>query len=379
MKRMRGTVFARVMGAVLGTCLLFGNGITCYAGEQEVQTISKDKEERKYVAKNILQMSEELPEKITLAFAGDMNMDESWPTTKFLNRQNNDIYACISGDLIQEMQNADIFMPNNEFTYSLRGAKTPGKMYTFRANPDRVKVMQELGTDIVLLANNHCHDYGADSLYDTLDTLEQAGIYYVGAGRNLQDAMTPFYFIYHDLVIAYVAASNAEMYRLTPQATATTPGILRCYDPSLFLEEIRVAKQNADIVIASIHWGKEGSNHVVPAQQQLGHQMIEAGADAIIGSHPHVLQGIEFYQGKPIMYSLGNFWFNAQTLYTCLYELEIDTQTRTIDRVRFIPAVQQNCTTVKATDAAKQREIYQFEEKLSFDVKIDDEGYVMPK
>lgn len=378
-----------VIGVTLSVCLFLGNNYTCFAMETDRQTVKNEeafeqqiivgKETRKYYADNILQMSDTLPEKITLAFVGDMNLDESWPTTQYLNRQKNDIYSCISGDLIQEMKNADIFMPNNEFTYSLRGTKTPGKMYTFRANPDRVSVMQELGADIVLLANNHCHDYGADSLFDTLDTLERAGINYVGAGRNLQEAMTPFYFTYHGLIIAYVAASNAEVYRLTPQATATTPGILRCYDPSLFLEEIRAAKQNADLVIASIHWGKEGSNYVVPAQQQLGYQMIEAGADAIIGSHPHVLQGIEFYQGKPIMYSLGNFWFNAQTLYTCLYELEIDTETKSIDKVRFIPAVQQNCTTVRPNDFATQRKIYDFEEGLSFSVKIDDEGYVTPK
>lgn len=380
MKKRKNKIL-KLVGLVLCTGIILGNSTLSFAIEKDNQSvmIGQEQQTKKYFSKNILRMSDELPEKLTLAFVGDMNLEENWPTTNYLKKQNNDIYACISADLIQEMQKADIFMPNNEFTYSLRGTKTPGKMYTFRSNPERVKVMQELGADIVLLANNHSHDYGPDSLIDTLDTLEQAGINYVGAGRNLQEATTPFYFTYHNLVIAYVAASNAEVHRLTPQATETTPGILRCYDPDLFLKEIEAAKKNADIVIASIHWGKEGSNYVVEAQRQLGYRMIEAGADAIIGSHPHVLQGIEFYQGKPIMYSLGNFWFNAQTLYTCLYELEIDTATKSIAQVKFVPAIQKNCTTVKSTDAVERRKIFDFEENLSFGITIDDEGYVTPK
>lgn len=354
--------------------LLCNNPVLVYAAEEsEVST------KKVYYAERIAQMSTECPDTIKLAFVGDMNLDENWPSTQALNRRNGDIHQCISEDLIQEMRQADIFMPNNEFTYSLRGSKTPNKMWTFRANPARVSVMQELGADIVLLANNHCHDYGADSLTDTLDTLKTAGIDYVGAGKNIDEAISPFYYTYNGFVIAYVAASKAEVYRLTPQATQTTPGILRCYDPTLFLNEIKEAKKNADIVIASIHWGKEGSNYVVEDQRVLARQMIDAGADAIVGSHPHVLQGMEFYKGKPIMYSLGNFWFNAQTLYTCLYELEVDTKTKTVSTVRFIPAIQQNCTTTGALDKTTKDAIFAFEKRLSFSVDIDENGIVTPK
>lgn len=363
----------RVTCLLVSIVLAFGKSVS-YAAEDV-----KNVQDKVHFGDRILQLSTDLPDKITLTFAGDMNLDESWPSTQYLNRKNGDIYQCISKDLIERMQMADIFMPNNEFTYSTRGAKTPGKMWTFRADPSRVSVMQELGTDIVLLANNHCHDYGAVSLLDTLDTLKQAGIEYVGAGKDINEAMSPFYFTYRGLIVAYVAASKAEMYRLTPQATETTPGILRCYDPSLFLVEIREAKKNADIVIASIHWGKEGSNYVVEDQRELARQMIDAGADAIIGSHPHVLQGMEFYNNAPIMYSLGNFWFNAQTAYTCLYELEIDTKTKKISSVRFIPAMQKNCYTNGDLDQQTKKEIIDFETKLSFSVYIDENGFVTPQ
>ena len=319
-----------------------------------------------------------LPETLTLCFAGDMNLDENWCTTQTLDKQANGIYDCIAPELITHMQQADIFMPNNEFTYSERGTKLPNKAWTFRAHPSRVNIIKELGTDIVLLANNHCYDYGAISLYDTFDTLESASIPYIGAGRTLDDAIQPYYFQYGDLTIGYVAASRAEKYKMTPQATDTTPGILRCYDPSLYLEVIKQTADVADIVIANIHWGTEGSHHVEQYQRDLAYAMIDAGADAVVGSHPHVLQGIEYYDGKPIMYSLGNFWFNAKTMYTCLYELEIDVETESVCGVRFIPAIQEHCKTSYPTDLDIQRKIYDFEQSISMDVVIDDDGYVHP-
>ncbi len=320
--------------------------------------------------------SDEALETLTLCFAGDMNLDENWSTTLTLNQQPNGIYDCIAPELITYMQQADIFVPNNEFTYSTRGKKLPNKAWTFRAHPSRVAIMQELGTDLVMLANNHCYDYGADALYDTLATLEQAGIAYIGAGKDLSEAIQPYYFQYHDLIIGYVAASRAEKYKMTPQATDTTPGILRCYDPSLYLEVIRQTSKVADITIANIHWGTEGSHTVEQYQRDLAYAMIDAGADAVIGTHPHVLQGIEYYQDKPIIYSLGNFWFNAKTMYTGLYALEIDTEAESICRVRFIPAIQKNSKTSYPADLATQRKILDFEQTISTNITIDDNGYV---
>jgi len=316
------------------------------------------------------------PSTLKLAFVGDMNLSEGWPTTKFLDSKNGNIYECISPELIKIMQDADIFMPNNEFTYSERGSALKGKAWTFRADPARVAILQELGADITLLANNHVYDYGAESLIDTLNTLQDANIAYVGAGKNIQSAIQPYYYVYEDLIIAYVAASQAEKYKMTPQATNTTPGILRCYDMTLFLNVIEQASQNADIVIANVHWGTESSNYLTESQRVLARQMIDAGADAVVGSHAHVLQGMEYYNGKPIMYNLGNFWFNALTMYTGIYELEVDTAAKEISGVRFVPATQTGCQTLYADDTATRRKIFDFEEKLSINIKIDDNGYI---
>lgn len=346
-----------------------------YAAEEAVIEDEPVATTKTYFSDRIVQILPQ-PSTLKLAFVGDMNLSEGWPTTKYLDSKKGDITQCISPELIKIMQDADIFMPNNEFTYSTRGTALKGKAWTFRANPERISIFQELGADIMLLANNHTYDYGAVSLLDTLDTLYNANIAYVGAGRNIQDAIQPYYYVYEDLIIAYVAASQAEKYKMTPQATETAPGILRCYDMSLFLKVIEQAAQNADIVIANVHWGTESSNYLTENQKILARQMIDAGADAIVGSHAHVLQGMEYYNGKPIMYNLGNFWFNALTMYTGIYELEIDTAAKEISNVRFVPATQTGCQTIYANDTATRRKIFDFEEKLSINIKIDDDGYV---
>ncbi len=108
-----------------------------------------------------------------LDFTGDINLSEGWSTTVFMDRQPDGIYDCLSSDLMLELQSADILLINNEFTYSNRGTPLAGKAYTFRAAPSRVEGLQQLGADIVSLANNHVYDYGEEALLDTMDTLEQ--------------------------------------------------------------------------------------------------------------------------------------------------------------------------------------------------------------
>lgn len=313
---------------------------------------------------------------LRLGFAGDVNLDENWSTTKYLNLQENGIADCIDADIIEYTKNLDIFMLNNEFSYSDRGTPMAGKAYTFRAKPERVEVLKELGTDIVLLANNHVYDYGEEAFYDTLTTLEKEGIPYVGAGRNMQEASAPVYFERENIKIAYVAATRAEKLILTPEAGADSPGVLRAYDPERYLEIISQAKENADYVVASIHFGTEYSNQAEEYQRELARRFVDAGADTVIGSHAHVLQGIEYYNGKPIIYSLGNFWFNEKTLNSCVFEVDINGKDASLEGVRFLPCIQKGCRTEYPDTPEEQRKVYDFMEDISFGVKIDDEGIV---
>lgn len=328
-------------------------------------------------ASEIPQEPEDTEYDFTLCFAGDINLDENWGTTQYMSAQENGIYDCISEELVAVMQAADIMCLNNEFTYSSGGAPLAGKAYTFRANPERVEVLHQLGVDAVTLANNHVYDYGAEALLDTFQVLEEAQIPYFGAGRTLADAMRPLYLEVEGKTVALVAASRAEKNKMTPQATDTEPGILRCYDTELFLETIGEAKANSDFCIAFVHWGTEYSFDLEQVQMDTGRDYLDAGADIVIGAHSHCLQGMEYYDGKPIIYSLGNYWFNEKTLDTMLLQLHFSGDEETSGlTVQVIPAVQAGYRTTYAAEETEQRRIYDFLEEISVNVKISDEGMV---
>ena len=320
---------------------------------------------------------------VTLGFAGDVNLSEGWETTEKLDASPNGISDCISPDLLEQMRGFDIFMVNNEFTYSTRGEPSE-KTYTFRADPSRVDIMKQMGVDIVLTANNHINDYGHDALTDTLDTLDQAGLPYVGAGRNLEEAKRIRYFDVNGRTIAYVAASCAEEHEetiWTSTASDATPGILGVYDPKVYLDVIREAAEHSDYVVASVHWGYEYLEYFSPEQRTLAEQMIAAGADAVIGTHPHVLQGIEYIDGKPVVYSLGNFWFNKEDLMSGIAELtlripEDPAAEVTLEKLRFIPCTQYGIYTEEPADASARREILDYMETLSMGLPIADDGTV---
>lgn len=313
----------------------------------------------------------------TLTFAGDINFDDNSSTINYYNSTPNGIVDCISPELIEIMNDADIMCLNNEFTYSTAGSPLNGKAYTFRAHPSRVDILKEMGVDIVTLANNHVFDYGETAFLDTLDTLKSADILYYGAGKNLDEAMSPVYFDIQDKTLAYVTASRAEKYKMTPQATEDSPGILRCYDTQLFIETIEEASKHADYVIAYVHWGTEYSFELEDVQLSTGRDYLDAGADIVIGAHPHCLQGIEFYNGKPIVYSLGNLWFNNKTLDTMLLNIHFygDDTTENIN-LEIVPAIQSELVTRMVTEEAEKERIYSFLEDISININIDEEGMV---
>lgn len=317
------------------------------------------------------------PLDVTICFSGDISLADNAVTTKQWENSENDLSKCISPELLEIMNAADVMCVNNEFTFSTRGEPMEGKAYTFRANPERVSLLLEMGVDLALLANNHVFDYGKESILDTFDTLESAGIAYFGAGKNLSEAMQPYYVEIDGITIAFVAASRAEKYKMTPQATETEPGILRCYDTELFLEVIKEADANADIVLACVHWGTEYSTVLEEAQLTTGKLYLDAGADAIIGSHSHCLQGMEFYDGKPIVYSLGNFWFNHRDLDTMLVEIRIIGERENPQlEVAVIPALQKNYKTTILTEQKDREELYKYLESISINIEIDENGIV---
>lgn len=312
---------------------------------------------------------------VTLLFAGDILMDDHYAVMSTYHNRGNDINQAFDQGLLEQMRNADIFMINNEFTFTSRGTPTVNKKFTFRANPGNVSMYEEMGVDIVSVANNHIYDYGEISLLDTLDTLEQAEIPYVGAGRNLQEAMTPVYYIANGMKIAFVSATQIERNSVpdTKEATQDSAGVLRCMNPDNLLLVIEEAKKNSDYVILYIHWGTESQEAIDWLQEQQAPIYAQAGVDLIIGDHPHCLQKMDSVEGVPVIYSLGNFWFNSRTQNSCVVKVALGAGE--MESFQFIPCRQSDCRTVLLTGQEKT-EVLDYMRTISPNVTIDEEGYV---
>lgn len=314
-------------------------------------------------------------EQIKLAFAGDILLDDEYAMMFRYRSRGSDINDTFSATLLERMRNADVFMLNNEFPFSTRGTPTEGKTFTFRANPSNIEMYAQIGVDLVSLANNHAYDYGEQALLDTFSTLEEAGIPYVGAGRNIEEAKKPVYLIANGMKIAVVSATQIERNAVpdTKEATMTNAGVLRCMDPTALLEVIAQAKANSDFVILYIHWGTESQETTDWLQDKQAPIYAEAGVDLIIGDHPHCLQKIDCISGVPVVFSLGNYWFNSKTQNTCLVEVQLTKEG--LKSLQFIPCLQENCRTSQL-EGAKKEEVLNYMRKLSPNVQIDSEGYV---
>jgi hypothetical protein len=322
---------------------------------------------------------------ITLAFAGDLLLDPNYAVmSSMISRGGGEsgslILNSFDDKLISLMQGADIFMLNNEFPYSSGGSPTEGKQYTFRARPGDAALLKDIGTDIVSLANNHAYDYGETAFLDTLDTLESIDMPYVGAGRNIEEASKPYIFEVGGLKIAYISATQIERISSpdTKGAGESTPGVFRCMDVTRLLETVEKAKEEADFVVVYIHWGTESTEKTDWLQQEQAPQIAQAGADLIIGDHPHVLQGIDYVGDVPVYYSLGNYLFNSKTMDTCLVTVSIDPQTAQITDMVFTPAQQSGCRT-RSLDGSEAARVLEYMRPLSPNVNIDDGGHVSRK
>ncbi len=250
-----------------------------------------------------------------LAFAGDVLFSDIYLGAY----DSSGIAAIADAEMLSHMQDADLFLLNEEFPFSLRGEANEEKQYSFRTDPKYVSILQDLGTDIVTIANNHALDYGQDAFCDTLDTLSQAGITYIGGGYDLAEASAPAVYTVNGQSFAIFGAT-----RVSPSydwyATSSQPGLFQTYDATRLNAAIAEADVMYDHVIVFVHWGVERNETPEDYQRTLAQGYIDAGADLIVGCHPHVLQGFEYYNGVPIVYSLGNYLFSNQTGETLLLE-----------------------------------------------------------
>lgn len=352
--------------------------------ETQIQEIVEENKKYKDILQDAAYMAEHNiyakeaveADSVTITFAGDILFDSNYSIMATLLQNGGNIESGIAPDVIAEMKSADIMMLNNEFPYSDRGEPLPEKQFTFRAAPSAVSYLNDLGVDIVSLANNHAYDYGEDALVDTLQLLKEANMPYIGAGMNAQEASAPVYFIVNNLKIAFLSATQIE--RLdnpdTKAATDTSPGVFRCWNGDKLMQKVKEAKAESDFVIVYVHWGTENQEETDWAQNKQAAELVEAGADLIIGDHPHVLQRIEIINGVPVIYSLGNFWFNSRTMDSCMVKVTLTEAG--LQSFQFIPCLQSSCRTTLLSGEEKERVLGEMR-RMSEGVQIDAEGYVV--
>lgn len=244
---------------------------------------------------------------------------------------------------------ADALLINFENAATNSGNAVKGDV-PLKTSPDYVHYAKNNNVTVASLANNHAFDYGISGMHDTRQALKDNGIIPIGAGDNADEAHSP---VNLDLngrnvtILNFMDSNNFAEYsnEVMPVANDTAPGY-SAYDSKVAGELIKQARENgSDMIVVYFHYGNEYSRSPNEDQIAMSHEVIDAGADVVLGSHPHVTQGIEVYNGKPIFYSLGNFIFDQSNPAThSAYFVEIDMVNDTgictvypVDIVGYIP------------------------------------------
>ena len=219
-----------------------------------------------------------------------------------------------------------------------------------RARPEQINLLTEANIDVVLTANNHALDYDTAALFEQNDYLERAGILHCGTGSNVNDAARPLFIKVNDIVIALF---NVDATTKFYAATENKPGIF--YLPpdrpelweNFFTEKIADAKRKADVVLVAPHWGPKGGTSPVEPIKNLGRLLIDCGVDAVLGCHCHLLQGVETYNQRPIIYSPGNFLFDVAPKLGGTFLLTVSK--KGVEQIFFSPLLIDHCKISPAT------------------------------
>jgi poly-gamma-glutamate capsule biosynthesis protein CapA/YwtB (metallophosphatase superfamily) len=236
---------------------------------------------------------------------------------------------------------AQVAFGNLESPLTKRAKRAPskgpggGSIY-LKGNPDYAFLLTEAGFDVLSLANNHIMDYGEQGLADTIYYLEQEEIKHAGAGPDLAAALAPARLDVDGYVVDFIAFSGVSPvnYNAGPAKAGAAP-----LDEGTVVSAIARAKSEANLVVVSLHWGSESMAYPSSEQKRLAHKFVDAGADIILGHHPHVIQGVESYEGAVIAYSLGNFLFDTrypERRYSTLLVIEV-SRSKGILGFRLIP------------------------------------------
>ncbi|HLP86746.1 MAG TPA: CapA family protein [Candidatus Paceibacterota bacterium] len=265
-----------------------------------------------------------VPPPTTLYFVGDIMLTRGVESSveKNFNGDYNQLFKNVG-----ELKNADILFGNLEGDVSTIGNNV-GSKYSFRMNPEVLEAIKNAGFDIVSFANNHVGDWNMSAFKDTLSRLNENGILKTGAGLNKSEAEKVTIIEKNGIKFGFLGFTDVGPNWI--EAKRDTPGILLASDPAIE-DIIKNAKAQSDVLIVSFHFGEEYKTVHNSRQEELAHRAIDNGADIVIGNHPHVIEDVEEYKGKPIVYSLGNFIFDQSfskdTMRSMLFSVTYENKT----------------------------------------------------
>jgi len=269
-------------------------------------------------------MPSDVPSKVSIFAVGDIMLDRG--VEYKIKKEGENDFKFPFFKIADDLKKADLLIGNLEGPISDRGEKI-GSIYSFRMNPEAIKGLKYAGFDVLSLANNHALDYGRIALQDTMNLLKDNGINYIGAGFDKKEVFSVKIKEVKGIKIGFLAFTDFGSKFWKPGTNTSGVAFFSSEDFEKIKKEVSEAKKNADILIVSLHSGTEYAKKPTNFQKEFSKACIDAGADLILGHHPHVTQPVEQYKNGWIAYSLGNFIFDqsfsAETMQGILLDIEI--------------------------------------------------------
>jgi len=337
--------------------IAFG-GSSYYLHSSKNQGISESQKQDEKEFLDFLSQKKKLPqasEEVFLVAVGDISFSRG--VERIVKKQKDINYPFLK--IRDYLKSADLVFGNLE-TPITQGSEIPDFEMIFRSNPGTEQALKQAGFSILSLANNHTPNFGEKGLKDTFNYLENASIKYVGAGQNGQEAYQPIYIEKKGIKFAFLAYNDTDVVPAYYEASTNRAGTAFMRIDKM-TEAVKEAKQKADFVIVSMHAGIEYDGKPNNSQINFAHTAIDAGADLVIGHHPHVVQTLEKYKGKYIFYSLGNFVFDQPQSEETKEGLAIKVYfaKNGINKISLLPVVMENLAQPEIANRNKADKILQ--------------------
>lgn len=317
---------------------------------------------------------------VTLGFTGDVMLGRNVD-----RRQDARPPAAVWGDLLGDLRALDGLLVNLECCLSTRGQKwsRTDRPFHFRADPEwAITALETAGVSFTALANNHLLDFEEPALLDTLDVLDEAGIAHAGAGRDVDGARQPAQFAADGLTVGVLSLTdNTPEYAAGPDTPGTAHVEIDHTDPTT-REVVGTALADlagVDLVVASLHWGPNMRASPPAAFQEFAHWLVDAGVAVVHGHSAHVFQGVEVYEGRPILYDTGDFVddyrvdFDLHNDRSFLFQVVVEDGEP--ERLELAPTVVEDCAATAASgDAAQWCRETMRERSAEFDTAFERAG-----